>query len=450
MVKMKIQSKLFFTYMIMLCVFLIISTVMISITSEKFLINQTRRTLKEEGEFIAAQLEKIAFQATNVSEKIKERRKIQIYGNLIDENIIIIDNNKKIIYSNLPQEELKKARGVIQDKNSNNNIVVRIKVYDNNQNIKGHVILYTRLHNVRNLKKLIRQSQLWSFIVAVAFSLITAALLSRSITRPIKRLTRFMKAFSIGKKRQSFECHTGDEIEDLGYYFNEMTNKIYEYDEKQKAFLQNASHELKTPLMSIQGYVEAIKDGVVDGEEVEDSLDIIIEESQRLKKIVDEIIFLTKVENAHEIFDFKEYVVQDIIKTVVEKLNLLAKEKGVTITQDLQENILGYFDEDKLMRAFINVIANCIRYAENEVQIEVSDFGSMIKVLIRDDGKGFESGETAKVFDRFYKGENGSTGLGLAITKAVVESHGGTIKAGNSDEKGALFEITLPKRISIR
>ncbi|MCG8484213.1 MAG: HAMP domain-containing histidine kinase, partial [Clostridia bacterium] len=419
---------------------------MIFIISENFLINQTRKSLREEADFIASEIEQISFQRGNISEKIKERKRLKVYGNLIDEQIIVLDNNKKIIYTNLPDEEMKKARKISQEKDDKELILVRVRVYDSQQNVKGHVILFTRLNNINYLKQLIRQSQLLSFIVAGVFSLIIAAFLSRSITKPLKKLTLFMKGFSLSKKKQDFKCNTGDEIENLAHYFNEMTEKIYEYDEKQKSFLQNASHELKTPLMSIQGYAEAIKDGVVEEEEIPGSLNIIIDESQRLKRIVDEIIFLTKVENVEEIFDYKEYMIQDIIREVMDSLNILANENNINMTQDLHEDITGYFDKDKLMRAFINVIANCIRYAKSDVKIEVKASASLIKILIRDDGNGFEAGEAGKIFDRFYKGKNGSTGLGLAITKAVVEGHGGNIKAKNSDVKGALFVIALPKQ----
>ena len=182
---------------------------------------------------------------------------------------------------------------------------------------------------------------------------------------------KYMIEFSLNKPQKQLLIKTGDEIEKLALCFHKLAEKLRNYDEYQKKFLQNTSHELKTPLMSIQGYAEAIKDGVVEGKEAEESLDIIIEESQRLKKVVEEIIYLTKLENADDTFELTYFKIGLLAEGVVKSLKALAAEKqiDVEIKGDLETG--GYFDEGKLRRALINIIANCLRYAKRKVIIEI-------------------------------------------------------------------------------
>jgi signal transduction histidine kinase len=254
-----------------------------------------------------------------------------------------------------------------------------------------------------------------------------------------------MNNFSFKENQQELVIHTGDEIEELADCFSSMVDKLKVYDVQQKSFIQNASHELKTPLMSIQGYAEAIKDGVVEGAEMEESLDVIIEESQRLKKIVDEMIYLTKLDSVEESFHFEKADVYEIINQSIKSVKALAEAKGVDLRVNGDCTYEGYFDIEKLTRAFINIFSNGIRYAERQIQVNCKADESYMEIIIADDGKGFSDGEEKKVFERFYKGRDGGTGIGLAITKAIISGHNGQIKAYNAAPNGAVFKITLPK-----
>lgn len=195
--------------------------------------------------------------------------------------------------------------------------------------------------------------------------------------------------------------------------------------------------------MSIQGYAEAIKDGVVKDEELEESLEIIITESQRLKKIVEELIFLTKLENVDDTFSYTNQEIGELMQKVIKSLRSLAIEKDISfkISGDLKYR--GSFDGEKLQRAFFNILENGIRYAKSEISVDINNKGTYLEIEVSDDGPGFQVGEEKKVLERFYKGNGGVTGLGLAIAKAIIQGHRGTIEAYNGT-KGAVFRITLP------
>jgi signal transduction histidine kinase len=245
--------------------------------------------------------------------------------------------------------------------------------------------------------------------------------------------------------QQEPEISTGDEIEELADCFSAMVQKLKTYDVQQKRFLQNTSHELKTPLMSIQGYAEAIKDGIVEGEEMEESLDVIIAESKRLKKIIDEMIYLIKLDNVEETFHYETAGIHEVILQSIKSVKALADAGGINLKTEGDCSLEGFIDKEKLTRAVINILGNAIRYADKEIDINWKSNDNYIEILIKDDGKGFENGEENSIFERFYKGEKGGTGIGLAIAKAIVTGHNGRIEAYNAIPKGAAFRIMIPR-----
>lgn len=201
--------------------------------------------------------------------------------------------------------------------------------------------------------------------------------------------------------------------------------------------------------MSIQGYAEAIKDGVVKDKEKEESLDIIISESQRLKKIVEEMIMMTKLDDVSEIFTYKKEDIYDILADSLNSVQPVLDKNDIVVNFNCEKGSSGEFDRDKLTRAFINIIGNCARYARTKIDINVNISGEFCYIDILDDGLGFKIGEEKNVFDRFYKGEKGGSGIGLALTKVIIERHNGEIKAINNINYGALFKIILSLKNNI-
>ena len=244
-------------------------------------------------------------------------------------------------------------------------------------------------------------------------------------------------------ENQEVVIETNDEIKELADSFNALSRKIKQYDTNQKSFFQNASHELKTPLMAIQGNAELILDKIVTGAEAEESLNVIIRESQRLKAIVDRITYLAKLENSAESFDFKLVPFDRVLTEAVKSVEAIGEQSGLLINVENTVMEPVRIDEEKIKRALINLLGNALRYAETEVVVSVYRTGSSIVVEVKDDGAGFKPGEETKVFDRFYSGADGGSGIGLAITKAIVEGHKGTITAFQNEPKGAAFRIEL-------
>lgn len=443
---MKIGNKLFITYLIVLLVGFIVSGVSFYFLSQRYLLVEARKEIKAEGQFIATALAKGPLNDSNsLGEKIVERRQLKVAGRWIDSKIIVFNKLDIQIYSNLNQAEKKEFQQAKQDKTYAQDYVSQdIPIVAENGVEKGHVIVFSKLKDIKNINLLARQTQVFSFLIAIFFALLIAWRLEKSFTRPIHKLMDNMNNFSVKGPIPELGIQTGDEIGELAQCFSSMASKLKAYDEVQKIFLQNTSHELKTPLMSIQGYAEAIKDGIVEGEEIERSLDIIIEESQRLKRVVEEIIYLTRLENVNDNFSFKWANLGEIVEKSIRSLSQMAQEWEIDIRVEGDFNLDSYCDEEKLERVFINIISNGFRYAHSSISINCAVINGKTEITIADDGVGFKTGEESQIFDRFYRGEHGGTGIGLAIARAIIEGHQGSIEAYNGEYGGAVFKIQLP------
>ena len=232
------------------------------------------------------------------------------------------------------------------------------------------------------------------------------------------------------------------EIDFLAESLNGMAQRLKDYDSAQKTFLQNASHELRTPLMSIQGYAEGIKHGVFA--DTGAAADVVISESLRLSALVDDLLFLSRLETADDFYAFARLSLAEVLGQCAEKLEGAAIKEGRKLTLLPCPEALVSGDGEKLLRAFMNLAGNCLRYAKTEVTMkaEIKDGSAAVEVC--DDGPGFDPEDMGSLFTRFYKGKQGIFGLGLSIAKAIVEKHGGTVTAANGEAGGAVFIVKLP------
>lgn len=307
----------------------------------------------------------------------------------------------------------------------------------------GYLFLYSTLDKSNDLVLIVNLILLSILCVTSIIAFIISRELSKRISNPILNLSNYAK--QIGERQYSVPNikFDADEIGELGDTMKTMAEKLYAYDNTIKTFLQNASHELRTPLMSIQGYAEGIKYGVIENSSK--AVEVIIEESKRITGIVEDLLYLSKIDSFQEILNLDVINGEDLLKSCIERVKGIAIEKQIEIQLMLGcEEVYFSGDEDKLSRAIINILGNSLRYAKTNVKIILDKSLEQVQIKIKDDGIGFEEKDLESIFERFYKGKGGNYGLGLSITKTIVEKHGGTIIAENHVEGGALFKIILP------
>lgn len=317
--------------------------------------------------------------------------------------------------------------------------IISFKTPDGGRNL----MIYTSLDKINAIIWNLALIMLMALAGAALIALLASVYVSRRIAGPLGTLSRWAHSIG-GRKFGRYEGQSGTaEIDFLAESLNSMAKRLEDYDAAQKTFLQNASHELRTPLMSIQGYAEGIKHGVFA--DAGAASDVIIAESLRLAALVDDLLYLSRLETADGFYSFAPIPLAEVLAQCAEKLEGAAIKEGkkLTLLPCPAAKVNG--DGEKLLRAFMNLAGNCLRYAKAEVVIRAEVCGESVAVVVSDDGPGFDPEDMVHLFARFYKGKQGKYGLGLSIAKAIVEKHGGSIKAENgASGGGAVFTVELP------
>lgn len=380
---------------------------------------------------------------------------------VLNANYILLDGSKTVInplpaeYSSISDELLEKITGEVKglkDTKASNYmnfslsgteyIAIATPVSERNTFGLGWIVIYSSLQQIKLLQTAINAILLTILFISAMITVFFSSIISKKISSPFSSLNQHIRDIAEIKFGRKIQVPVYDELQELVSNFNTMSEKLETYDKAQKTFLQNASHEFRTPLMSIQSYAEGIKYGVTDGAA---SADVIIDESKRLTQLVENLLYLSRLDAIEENYCLNRLDINELLRGCVDRMSLIAAKRGITIKISITEKeMLTTADEEKMSRAVNNVLSNCIRYANNTVEVssEHSEEGR-IRITISDDGPGFDSDELPNIFERFYKGSKGNFGLGLAISKNVIEKHNGCIIAGNTDT-GAIFRIELP------
>ena len=223
----------------------------------------------------------------------------------------------------------------------------------------------------------------------------------------------------------------------LGFRFG---RDIEKEAERQQTFFQNASHELKTPLMAIQGYAEGIQAGVMD---TGGAADVILEESDRMTELVEELLDISKIDMGRQRLTLSETDIRELLYDGIRAVEPIAAG-GITIVPDFpEEPVMVSCGDTQLRRAVTNILSNGVRYAHSQLRLTCRADKRHVTIRIQDDGDGIAEEDIPHIFDRFYMGRSGKSGIGLALAKEIIHLHRGTIRAYNG-ETGAVFEISIP------
>ena len=290
-------------------------------------------------------------------------------------------------------------------------------------------------------------------LVAFVLAVIFAAWMGSWITAPLKEIEAASEAVAAGEFRQ-ISLQGPDEVKTLAGSYNEMVNRVQTTQQSQRDFVANVSHELKTPLTSIQGFSQAILDGTVDSERsLQKAAGIINTEADRMYRLVIDLLDLARFDAGTIILDRRALDLNKILSGVVDQLIPQAAEARVHLSLDVEPMQTCVGDEDRLAQVFTNLVDNAIKNtpAEEIVHINAWNEEGFARIQIRDSGEGIEEEHLTRIFERFYKidksrkkdGEVG-TGLGLAIANQIAQAHGGRIIVKSTVGVGSVFEVILP------
>lgn len=231
--------------------------------------------------------------------------------------------------------------------------------------------------------------------------------------------------------------------------FNEIADTVFkmslqleEAEAAQVKFFQNASHELRTPLTAIRGYAEGIASGVM--QDVVPSANIIVAHSDKMSALVDEILYSSKLDANMEVSGSEVFDLAETLRRSLWSVARHAEEKNVRMDLRMQvEELPLQGSEEMIERALTNILSNAVRYARKEIDVTLATEEDKAVITIADDGTGISEEDLPHIFERFYKGRGGVTGLGLSITQEAVRRHGGTVSASVQNE-WTVFTVILP------
>lgn len=276
--------------------------------------------------------------------------------------------------------------------------------------------------------------------IAIIISLFVAAVFAKYLTRPLIKLERNVKRIAKKEWDEPVNVERQDEIGSLSHSIEYMRKELKKRDEAQQSMLQNISHELKTPVMVIRSYSEAIEDGIFPKGNLKNTVNVINNEAKRLEKRISDLIYLSKLEYMLRQEMPKETInLKSLIEDVVEKFKAADSKAKWKVELD-NININGIKEQWNV--AIENLLDNAMRYAEKEIRISLYSQDKFALIRIHNDGEPIDENLVNNLFDKFKKGKKGKFGLGMSIVKTIVDFHKGKITAVN-EENGVSFYIKM-------
>ncbi len=291
-------------------------------------------------------------------------------------------------------------------------------------------------------------------LVALILSVLLALLISRSVSKPLRRVANAAEAIARGEAGTRAPASGPAEVRALARSFNTMVDQVEAAQQSQRDFVANVSHELKTPLTSIQGFSQALLDGTASTPEATArSARVIHDEAERMRRMVDDLLTLARFDAGQMALARDPVEIGPLLQGCVEKLMPQAQAAQVTLVLDAPEQLLVAGDADRLAQVFANLIDNGVAHspAGGRVTVAARQLAeeSVIEIGVTDTGKGIPSEALSRIFERFYQVDESrprkrGAGLGLAITREIVEAHGGAIAAESVMGLGSKFTVRLP------
>ncbi|MFD1038325.1 sensor histidine kinase [Virgibacillus byunsanensis] len=441
---MKLHYQLNIAFTTLLLVILSVTGFIIYSLILDLLIQDEQRQLEQKGEILVSVL----------NQEFDDRQNTQQFREFLqdqDLQLFMFDRQgSRVLYSTMPSQI---ARGFVatndfSDENeplweygNDKYVTSRILFYPESAGLE--LILLTPLNDLQAVQHNFFVRLLVVFLIGAAAAVILSYIFTNKLVTPLTRLKKQLKKIEKRQFDQIEPIKATGEIKEVEQSVFEMADELQQYMKTQQAFFQNASHELKTPLMTIQGYAEGIRDRVFDKEDEEKGLEVMVTEVKRLKTIINEMILLAKLDSEQSVYHPKRIEVASLVNQVLDRTLPLKNEKHVLIHYSSEPGVTLYADEEKLLQALLNVTVNAIRHAHSLVNISVKKSNEVTTIVVEDDGEGITKDLLPHIFHRFVKGNNGETGLGLAISRAIVEQSNGTISVETSDYGGAKFVLTF-------
>ena len=316
--------------------------------------------------------------------------------------------------------------------------------------------------------KLMAKDMILTATIILVFTALSVGLwIYRSIAVPLVKLKKATKNIKEGNLDFVLEVEGNDEFSQLCQDFEEMRKRLKEsteekilMDKENKELISNISHDLKTPITAVKGYVEGIMDGVADTPEKMDRyVRTIYNKTNEMDHLINELTFYSKIDTNRIPYTFSKLNVEDYFSDCAEEVGLELETRGIQLcyANYVDKDVLVIADGEQIRRVIHNIISNAIKYMDKQngmkgiIQIRVKDVGDFVQVEIEDNGKGIAAKDLPYIFDRFYRTDvsrnssKGGSGIGLSIVRKIMEDHGGKVWATSREGIGTIMYFVLRK-----
>ncbi len=317
----------------------------------------------------------------------------------------------------------------------------------------GAVFASLSMPEIHQLRSGVNQIFLFSVSLVFLLTLVIIYTISARITRPLKALNNASKAIASGHFDRRVYLQEENEIGELGDSFNKMADSIERLEDMRRDFIANVSHDLRTPMTTISGFVGGILDGTIPPEQEKTYLTIVMDETKRLSRLVTDLLDISKLEQGKFTVEKRELDINELLRLAIIKSEKRITEKNIRVTVNFQsENQPVLADKDSIQRVLTNLLDNAIKFTEEGGAMDIRTGAlenNKVFISIQNSGMGIDKKDLKHIFDRFYKTDKSrsldknGTGLGLFIVKNIIDAHGETIWAESEPGVFTRFSFTL-------
>ncbi len=317
---------------------------------------------------------------------------------------------------------------------------------------KGYVTIHVSMNDIEDEAVSILNIAYITFILVFLLSLIILIFFTRLVYKPLRRITEGAEQYADGNFHYEVNVDSRDEMGYLAAALNYMSGKIADAEDDQKKFIANVSHDFRSPLTSIKGYLEAMLDGTIPPEMHEKYLGIVLNETERLTKLTNGLLSLNNLNTKGMHLDLTDFDINDIARKVAETFEGTCRKKSIAIELVLMgDELLVHADKGRIEQILYNLTDNAIKFSHHDsvIKIETAEKKNKIYVSVKDNGIGIPQDEVGLIFNRFYKSDSSrgkdkkGTGLGLSIVKEILTAHGENINVISTPGEGSEFIFSL-------
>lgn len=442
--KTSMMKKLFFSYTAILLVVLGLAATMLSIFVTQYFINQKVDDIIAITHNIERWTGAMHIDENDSRARASLHASMDSWSQFLRADIAIINNDGEITEGTkrkivIPQEYTKKVlageqiikQGTLDGQYPMRVITVGVPMYYEGTQI-GAIFINSWMPDLQKSMRAVILMFVLFFFIAVLVALALVYVQSKKISEPILEINNAVRDIAAGNFSERVSVQSSDEVGQLASSFNFMASSIEKLEENRAAFVSDVSHELRTPMTSISGFIEGILDGTIPKERHEKYLKIVLEESRRLTRLVNDLFEMSKMESSEYKLDIQQFDINELIRLCIIETESKITDKNLDINVDFKsDELIALGDKDCIKRVVLNILDNAIKFSYPNTTLQFKTYidRRKIYVSIGNFGSGISPDDIGSVFDRFYKSDKSrgkaksGAGLGLAMVKNIVTMH---------------------------